>query len=137
MNVHDEIVKQWIEKADHDLGTAKLIFLHIPHYYDTISFHCQQSVEKYIKSVLFFYNIEFKKTHNLVNLMGLLSTKINKTDDLIEKAILLNGFSTQIRYPDEVIELTKEELERAIQISDEFRIFALEQIGFDSNYLSQ
>jgi len=55
----------------------------------------------------------------------------------IEKAILLNGFSTQIRYPDELIELTKEELERAIQISDEFRIFALEQIGFDSNYLSQ
>ena len=32
-------VKEWIEKADHDLGSAKVIYLHLPDYFDTISFH--------------------------------------------------------------------------------------------------
>jgi hypothetical protein len=35
----------WIEKADHDLGTAKVIFLHLPDYFDMVAFHCQQAVE--------------------------------------------------------------------------------------------
>ena len=52
-------IKDWIDKADHDLGSAKIIFIHIPEYFDTIAFHCQQAVEKYIKSALIFYEIEF------------------------------------------------------------------------------
>jgi HEPN domain-containing protein len=42
-------VNKWIEKADHDLGSAKVIYLHLPDYFDTIAFHCQQAVEKYLK----------------------------------------------------------------------------------------
>jgi len=44
-------IKEWIEKADHDLGSAKIIFLHLPDYFDTVAFHCQQSVEKYLKEL--------------------------------------------------------------------------------------
>lgn len=44
-----DIVKSWIEKGDHDLGTAQVTFLYIPRYRDTIAFHCQQAVEKYLK----------------------------------------------------------------------------------------
>ena len=49
----------WITKADHDLGTAVLTFLHIPDYKDTVTFHCQQAVEKYLKAYLIFLDIEF------------------------------------------------------------------------------
>ena len=38
-----EEIKKWIEKADHDLGSAKVIYLHLPDYFDTIAFHCQQA----------------------------------------------------------------------------------------------
>jgi hypothetical protein len=31
------VVRAWIEKADHDLGSAKVIFQHIPEYSDTIA----------------------------------------------------------------------------------------------------
>ena len=58
MSANDELLKAWIEKADHDLGTAKLIFLHIPDYFDTVAFHCQQAVEKYLKAILVYYEIE-------------------------------------------------------------------------------
>lgn len=36
MSVNKKLVKEWIDKADHDLGSAKLIFLHIPDYFDII-----------------------------------------------------------------------------------------------------
>ena len=75
----DEI-KQWIEKADHDLGSAKIIYLHLPEYFDTITFHCQQAVEKYLKSILIFYHIDFLRSHDLIYLLDLLSGKIEIDD---------------------------------------------------------
>lgn len=43
-----ELIKQWIIKADHDLGIAEITLKHIPEYKDTISFHCQQAAKKYL-----------------------------------------------------------------------------------------
>ena len=71
-----EEVKEWVEKADHDLGSAKIIYLHLPDYFDTIAFHCQQAVEKYIKAILVFNKIEFQRSHDLVYLLELLSRRI-------------------------------------------------------------
>ncbi len=45
-----DLIEQWIIKGDHDLGTAKVTYLHIPEYLDTVTFHCQQAVEKYLKA---------------------------------------------------------------------------------------
>jgi HEPN domain-containing protein len=129
MNDVSKIIKEWIEKADHDLGSAKLIYLHIPDYFDTIAFHCQQATEKYIKSMLEHFGVEFQRSHNLVYLLDLLAQKIDITEEIYDKAILLNGFSVQIRYPDNKIYLTKEELEIAINISQEFRDLAIKTIG--------
>lgn len=128
MSANDMLLKEWIDKADHDLGTAKLIFIHIPDYFDTIAFHCQQSVEKYIKAILVYNDIEFPRTHNLIYLLDLCSSKIEITEDRYDKAILLNGFSVQIRYPDKTIYLSKEELEVSIAIAQEFRDFAVKTI---------
>jgi HEPN domain-containing protein len=114
MNEKIEFVKEWVDKADHDLGSAKLIFTHLPGYFDTISFHCQQAVEKYLKSILVFNDLDFQRTHNLVYLLDLLSEKVTIDESRYDKAILLNGYSVQIRYPDKTIVLTKEELETSI-----------------------
>jgi HEPN domain-containing protein len=122
------IIKEWLEKADHDLGSAKLIYLHIPDYFDTIAFHCQQATEKYLKAMLEHYGIEFHRSHNLIYLLDLLSQKIDIDGDVYNMVILLNGFSGQIRYPDNTIFLTKEELETSINISQEFRNFAIKTI---------
>jgi hypothetical protein len=47
MSEINKTIYEWMVKADHDLGSAKLIYLHIPEYFDTIAFHCQQATEKY------------------------------------------------------------------------------------------
>lgn len=129
MNANDDHIKEWMNKADHDLGSAKLIFLHIPDYFDTIAFHWQQAVEKYIKALLVYFEIDFQRSHNLIYLLDLLTKKLEVSEDRYEKAILLNGFSVQIRYPDKTIYLSKEELATAIEIAQDFRVFAIDLIG--------
>jgi HEPN domain-containing protein len=123
--------KEWIEKADHDLGSAKIIYLHLPDYFDTIAFHCQQAVEKYIKAVLFFNKIEFQRSHDLIYLLELLSGKIEIEEDWYKIAVSLNNFSVQIRYPNTIIKLSKEEIESSIHIAEDFRKFAIELTGND------
>lgn len=129
MSEKDNLISEWIEKADHDLGSAKLIYLHIPQYFDTIAFHCQQATEKYLKAILVCLDLEFQRSHNLIYLLDLLSQQIEINEQTYDNAILLNGFSVQIRYPDKSIYLTKEELEISIQLAQDFRTFAIQTIG--------
>jgi len=131
MNDKIEEIKEWIEKADHDLGSAKIIYLHLPDYFDTIAFHCQQAVEKYLKAILVFYKIAFLRSHDLIYLLELLSRKIDIDESKFKKAFTLNNFGVQIRYPNKIIKLTKEELESAIQISEEFRSFSIKIIEIE------
>ncbi len=119
------VAKAWIEKADHDLGSAKVIFLHIPEYSDTIAFHCQQAVEKYIKATLISFDVEFRKSHDLLYLLDKLSEYIEVNSETYDKAILLNGFAIEIRYPNKVIHLSKIEIKNAISIADDFRSWLL------------
>ena len=123
------IVNTWIEKADHDLGSAKLIFQHLPSYFDTIAFHCQQAVEKYIKASLIYLEIEFQRSHDLPYLLEILSGKVEIKPEIFDKAILLNGFSVEIRYPNQIIHLTEDELKYAISIAYDFRQLSVLIIG--------
>ncbi len=129
MNEQIEDIKDWIEKADHDLGSAKIIYLHLPDYFDTIAFHCQQAVEKYLKALLVYYHIEFSRSHDLVYLLELLTNKVDIDDSKFGKAFSLNNVGVQIRYPNKIINLTKEEIESALEISQEFRDFVVFIIG--------
>ena len=131
MNELSEQIKEWIKKAEHDLGSAKIIFLYLPDYSDTIAFHCQQAVEKYIKAIMVYKEIEFQRSHDLIYLLELLSSVSEISKDRYKKAVSLNGYSVQIRYPDKIVKLSRKELEDAIAISQEFRTFAIEQIGIE------
>jgi len=136
MNGKMEEIKDWIEKADHDLGSAKVIYLHLPDYLDTIAFHCQQAVEKYLKALLIFYQIDFVRTHDLIYLLERISEKVEIDESRFQKAYLLSNFGVQIRYPNKIIKLTKEEIESAIEISQEFRNYVLNMMGISDDGIS-
>ena len=66
------LVRQWIEKAEHDLRNAEhTLTLKDDCPFDTICFHAQQCAEKYLKALLVFYEADFPKTHDLVLLENL------------------------------------------------------------------
>ncbi|MBE0639992.1 MAG: HEPN domain-containing protein [Bacteroidales bacterium] len=133
MNDNLKIIKLWIEKADHDLGTAELTQKHIPVFRDTIAFHCQQAVEKYCKAYLIFNNIQPKRTHDLVLLLGMISTFESVSDDLFDLIAELQDYAVEVRYPDTIIELTDDDISKAIEITRVFRNLFLSKI---SGYIS-
>ena len=126
-----ELIKQWIEKADHDLGTAIITHKHIPKYKDTIAFHCQQAVEKYLKAFLLKLGIPIKRTHDLVFLMEQIDQHEKIEHEWFEKVFELQDLAIEIRYPDQVIELTDEDINTAIQIAIAFRKMILDKMGLD------
>jgi HEPN domain-containing protein len=129
-----EIIKQWIEKGDHDLGTAQVTFLYLPDYRDTIAFHCQQAVEKYLKGFLFYHDIPFKKLHSLNYLLSLLSQLIEISDDFFDDASVLEDYSVEIRYPDTSINLLDDEIIQAFAIVKKFRIYVLNKMNLMIDY---
>jgi HEPN domain-containing protein len=62
-------------------------------------------------------------------LLEILSRKVEIKPEIFDKAILLNGFSVEIRYPNQIIHLTEDELKYAISIADDFRQLSVLIIG--------
>lgn len=72
MNGRIELVKEWIEYADHDLATAKLVIDQLPEFREIVGFHSQQATEKYVKAYLIYLDIPFKKSHSILYLIDIL-----------------------------------------------------------------
>jgi HEPN domain-containing protein len=75
---------------------------------DTVCFHAQQCVEKYIKALLVFRATPFPKTHDIHALRTLLPPKLRpKLDKKLQDQ--LTDYATVKRYPDlgPVISLTE------------------------------
>ena len=67
------VVREWVAKADNDLKTAvHTLKLGQECPTDTVCFHAQQCVEKYLKAYLVLQGVDFPKTHDIERLVALL-----------------------------------------------------------------
>lgn len=80
MPAHDkvvQVVREWTDKADNDLKTAShTLKLGKKCPTDTVGFHAPQCIEKYLKALLVWQNVDFPKTHSLKKLIALLPTSV-------------------------------------------------------------
>lgn len=134
MNEKNNEIIQWIIKADHDLGTAKITYLHIPDYLDTTTFHCQQAVEKYLKGYLVFLDVEFKRYHDLIYLLELITPKDPEIQKYYDDLLELQGYAVEIRYPNETINLSNEKVEKAISIAKNIRLTITSKMNISVDY---
>jgi HEPN domain-containing protein len=124
----DEIkhLKQWLEKAEHDLIAAKLIIENQPIILDVACFHCQQAVEKYLKAFLVFKKQDFPKTHNLDILLKGCSdlNPIFATLDLGN----LEDFAVRGRYPHDFVSPDAAETQGFYQTALQVKAMVLTEI---------
>lgn len=67
------VVGEWVEKAENDLkNAAYTLEMDDECPTDTVCFHAQQVVEKYLKALLVFKGIPFPKSHNIEDIIALL-----------------------------------------------------------------
>jgi HEPN domain-containing protein len=93
------VIREWLLKADNDLKTAvHTLKLGKDCPTDTVCFHAQQCVEKYIKALLVFRATTFPKTHNIHVLRALLPPKLRPKLEL-KVQDRLTQYATVLRYP--------------------------------------
>ncbi len=111
----EEIIKEWIKYAEMDRETVNILMKSHNKPYEIICYHCQQTVEKYLKACLVLYDISIIKSHDLIELNSLCEQK-NKEFKTIEKECFdLTDYAVQTRYPFHKFDLTEELTKKAIQ----------------------
>jgi HEPN domain-containing protein len=113
----DEI-RQWLLKADHDLGSAKLLAGGATAYPDTAVYHCQQAAEKALKAFLTLQDEIFPKTHDLSALLDRCVALEPTLETLRDMAEILTPYATAFRYPGPLLEPSPDEVIEAIAAAE-------------------
>jgi HEPN domain-containing protein/predicted nucleotidyltransferase len=124
----NDLVSEWIQKAEGDYVTSIDLFT-LGHEItaDSICFHCQQCVEKYLKAYLTFHLIEFPRTHDLLELMALAEQQGQTFGTVAFELRGLNNYSVDIRYPGKFTSF--EEAKGALEAVKKVRAFIRSQLG--------
>ena len=118
-----EVLQQWIAKAEGDYAVAKNTLQMKPEDcpFDIICFHCQQAVEKYLKSLQVALGIDPPKTHKIDLLLNLLSEQTRPALTEREQESL-SDYAVSHRYPGSPILGSMEAVE-ALRLTEQIRNF--------------
>lgn len=103
---------------------------------DTICFHCQQAIEKYLKAFLTSKNVRFERIHDLLTLLELCIQKDKDFEKLDKERISeLTFYAVDLRYPDEFYIPSIEEAKSALNIATEVKEFILQKLEINEKEL--
>jgi len=128
MKTKKELIEKWLDKANKDLRTAEHELSNPDSVTESVCFHCQQAVEKYLKAYLVFLNILFPKTHEIGELITKCETEDEGIKILKEEADFLTDYAVEVRYPDDWFEPTHDESEEAVEIAKKVRDYIASKI---------
>lgn len=115
------VIQEWLFKADNDLVNAThTLTLGLDCPTETVCFHAQQCVEKYLKALLVFQAIPVPKTHKIHVLMELIPRRFRPVlDDEVQ--LRITEYASVIRYPDEMREVSLAEARKAVALARRVR----------------
>ena len=118
-DLQKHLVKQWMLKAENDLLNVANNLQSDAVPWDTICFHCQQVVEKYLKAVLVIHNREIPRSHDLEQLYNLIQLWIPSLENQKAELRWLTTYAVMSRYPVEVEDVApgEDEGKRAHQLA--------------------
>lgn len=125
----EEIVLRWLRKAGNDLKVVERLIDFEDAPKDMLCFHCQQTIEKYLKAYLTWADVRVGKTHDLETILNLCIEKDKQFETLDKgKISKLTIYATQIRYPEEEVEVSTEEMKEAHDITEKVRNFVIRRL---------
>ena len=118
-----DYVIEWFRFADSDLASADYLQGMFPKPIEIICYHCQQSVEKFLKGYLIFNGInEPPKTHNLVELCESAAKFEKSFQEIAQICGILTRYGVLSRYPRE-LEISESDIKNAINYARQIRDF--------------
>jgi len=115
----DEIIKEWLTKADKDLKEARFLFKNNrPRYF--IAFLIHQAIEKYLKGLLIAEGWELEKIHDLEKLIKECIKREASFKKFTAPLRKITRFYFESRYPvGYEVEYTKQEINEALKMAKE------------------
>lgn len=126
---HHKLVNAWFNKAEKDLTTVEHEFFFDDPVYETICFHCQQAVEKFLKGYLIYLEIGYQKTHEIGELVSICERKDRGITHLKEDADKLTDYAVEIRYPDDYYEIHENDAKEAFEIAKEVKAYIYSKVS--------
>ncbi len=115
------VMREWIGKADNDLTAASQILkLGQDAPTETVGFHAQQCVEKYLKVVLIHRRTPVPKTHQIQALVNLLPRRRRPSLTAQEQKELTN-YAVVARYPEAGLDISLAEARKAVALARRVR----------------
>jgi HEPN domain-containing protein len=115
------VARQWAQKAENDLiNAAHTARLRKGCPTDTVCFHAQQCVEKYLKALLVLRGVDFGRTHDIVTLVALLPPAARPRLSEQEQN-LLTEYAVTTRYPGDYDPIPLEEARLAVKLARRVR----------------
>jgi len=112
----DNDFKLWLKRAESALALGKVEYQK-DFLYEDLCFQLQQAVEKGIKALFIFNNIEPPKTHSFRILLNQLSLFLSFPSEL-KNIIELEDYAVQTRYPGDYTPVNKAEYLEALKIAE-------------------
>lgn len=125
----NQIVGNWLTKADDDLVFAKVSLKENLEFYPQICFYLHQSVEKYLKAYIIAKGLSLKKIHDLTQLVQICTEDDQEFNKFYEAAKLLNPFYIGTRYPDFIITISKSNAEKALHATEQIAGFVKSKLS--------
>lgn len=115
----DELARLWIEKARHDLFTARHTLAAPGGPTDTPCFHAQQAAEKALKALLTVHGCLCPRTHDLLMLLDAALPFALELDVYRQALGLMTAYAIEVRYPGDCFDPDRKEAEEALRTAEE------------------
>ena len=110
---------EWVQKAEEDYNSAKWLQQAPDPVHNSICFHAQQCIEKYLKAWLQATNIPVPRTHNLEELLTLIVPTLPAWARWQPDFKIITAYAVDSRYPGDIA--TADNTQHAMHICDEVR----------------
>lgn len=108
-----EDVRAWLARARLDLEAGRFEMGNPALYFD-VAFHAQQAGEKSFKALLAWHDVPFPKTHDLERLGRACAQIAPSLGAIVDEAAPLTEYAWRFRYPGEVEQPGRDEVEAAL-----------------------
>jgi HEPN domain-containing protein len=115
------VLREWVEKAENDLTAAvQILKLGKVAPTDTVCFHAQQCVEKYLKAILVYRAIPVPKMHDIQVLMKLVPPRCRPQLTVAQQK-QVTTYAAVTRYPEAGLDIVLAEARRAVAVARRVR----------------
>ena len=114
--INSDLANEWMNRALSNLERAKMGRQSKFVYYEDLCYDCQQAVEKSLKALLIFNQVQFPYVHTISKLLEIIEAHGVVIPQEAMEAVILSDYAVETRYPGNYEPVGEDEYLRALDI---------------------